>query len=164
MMRPLSLTLVLAIAACSRPAERPTSDSPGGRLEAAALAAGLVADPAGSIGGSWARGTDRLCVMGSGAGQTRVGALVDYGDGQTCAAKGTLRRSGSRLDFTFGECRIRALFDGERIVFPPEVPQECDAICGGRASLAALEVERVSEALAEAGTLRDPAGHLLCAA
>ncbi|WP_267380736.1 MULTISPECIES: hypothetical protein [unclassified Sphingomonas] len=157
-----ALALALLLAGCAKPAAPAASDSPGARLEAAAVSAGLVADPAGSIAGSWARGTDRLCVMGSGATATRVGALVDYGEGQSCAASGTLRRSGSRLDMVFGDCRIRAIFDGERIVLPPEVPPECDAVCGGRASLAAMAVDRVSASLAEAATLHDGAGRALC--
>lgn len=153
---------MLLLAGCSKPVEKTANDSPGARLESAAVTAGLVADSSGSIAGAWSRGTDRLCVMGSGAADTRIGALVDYGDGQSCAASGIVRRSGSRLDIRFGDCRIRASFDGERIVFPAEVPEECDSVCGGRASFAALAVDRASESLSEAATLRDSAGRSLC--
>lgn len=161
--------LLLLLAGCSRhDASAIDADSPGGRLEAAAVARGLVPDPNASIVGAWARDTDRVCVVpgdesGGGGGEQRIGALVDYGEGQGCAASGTVKRSGGRLDIRFGGCRMTAGFDGARIVFPPEVPAECDRLCVGRASLAALAVDRQSASVSEAGTLRTPGGRSLCA-
>ena len=135
---------------------------PGGKLEAAALARGLVPDPTAPIIGAWARDTDRVCVVPGHGGDLAIGALVDYGEGQGCAASGTVKRSGGRLDIRFGACRMIAAFDGERIVFPPEVPAACDQLCIGRASLAALAVDRQSESVSEAATLRTPGGRPLC--
>lgn len=162
MIRPLVPLLMLSLGACGQAAP-PPDDSPGGRLEAAAVARGLVADPAVlSITGSWARESDRLCILESGS-ETRIGALIDYGDGQGCAASGTVRRSGTVLKVAFGTCRFAARFDGTRILFPAELPAACDAVCTGRASLAALAVERLSDSASEAATLRTPAGRILCA-
>lgn len=155
------LLLVCALAACDRAPER--AATAGDRLEAAARRAGLVADPGGPLVGAWARDTDRVCIV-PGTGDTRIGALVDYGEGQGCAASGTLERSGERVRVRFGECRFDARFDGERLAFPAELPPVCDRLCTGRASLAALAVERQGASVSEAATLRDPRGNLLCSA
>ena len=140
------------------------NDSPGARLEAAVVAQGLVADPArATLVGSWARDTDRLCVTGNEGGEQRIGAVVEYGEGQGCSAAGTVRRSGERLRVAMGgDCRFDARFDGERISFPPELPAGCEALCSGRASLAALTVERLSASASEAATLRGRGGVPLC--
>ena len=150
--------LALLLAACG--AEQPT-DTPGARLETAARARGMVADPNGSLVGSWASESDRLCVVPTGD-RLRVGALVYYGDGQGCAASGEATRKGDRLRIGFGACRVEARFDGERIIFPAELPRACEAACVGRASLTALTVTRQSESVSEAATLRAPNGRLLC--
>lgn len=153
--------LALMLAACdSTPS--PPDNTPGGRLEAAAIARGLVADPAkAGLTGVWASDTDRLCVVPDGKG-LRIGASVDYGEGQACAASGNVDRNGDRLKFTLGDCKFDARFDGERIVLPAELPQACARACSGRASLTALAVERLSESVSEAASLRGPNGKLLC--
>jgi hypothetical protein len=141
--------------------------SAGDRLERAAVAAGLVIDPASrSIAGAWSLDTDRACIVPAAetGGDERIGLLIDYGQGQGCAASGTVRRSGDRLDMRLGACRVTARFDGERIVFPGEVPAACDRLCTGRASLAAMTVERQSGSVAEARSLRTPKGEALCGA
>lgn len=153
--------LGLLLAGCQRaPA---VDETPGGKLEAAAIARGLVADPAGAgLAGLWASDTDRVCVVPA-AGGLRLGATVDYGEGQACAASGTVERRQDRLKISFGDCRFDARFDGERIVFPAALPAACERFCLGRASLTALAVERLSESVSEAATLRTPRGRLLCA-
>ncbi len=156
------LLLALPLAACGGSEPAATDTSAGARLEAAATEAGMIADPKGSIQGSWARDTDRVCVVDSDGGSSRIGATVDYGDGHGCAAAGTVSRSGERLRVAFGSCRFEARFDGDRIAFPAELPAACDALCTGRASLGALTVERLSQSRAEASTLRSAKGQLLC--
>ncbi|SFP33678.1 hypothetical protein [Sphingomonas rubra] len=162
-MRTLGAALLL-LAGCDRPAPSATSNSAGARLEAAAIARGLVVDPArATLVGVWAHDTDRLCVTGPAGGEQRVGAVVDYGEGQACSAAGTVRRSGERLRVSFGrDCRFDARFDGERIAFPAELPRSCDALCSGRASLSALTVDRLSDSASEAATLRGDQRQLLC--
>jgi hypothetical protein len=140
------------------------ADTPGAALEAAAVAEGLVADPArASLVGSWGRDSDRVCVVGPDQGEQRIGAVVDYGDGVGCSAGGTVRRNGNRLKVALGlDCRFDAQFDGERIVFPSDMPEACETLCTGRASLAALTVERLSGSASEAATLRGRQGKPLC--
>lgn len=164
MRAPLALALVGMLAACgSGTAPTAPPDTSGARLEAAAIRTGLIDDPArASLVGSWALESDRLCVLPGATGLLRMGALVDYGEGQGCAASGTARREGDRVRVDFGACRFDARFDGDRIVFPADVPAACDQFCAGRASLAALTVERLSSSTAEAETLRSPGGKLLC--
>ena len=154
------LLLLLALTACDR--APPQAETAGDRLEAAAQAAGLVADADGSLVGAWARETDRVCVVPGVGGTTRIGALVDYGEGQGCSASGTLEQSGATVRVRFGECRFEARFDGERLSFPAELPSACDRACTGRASLAALSVERQGSSVSEAATLQAPNGALLC--
>lgn len=158
------MAALLLLAGCDRGVATRASDSPGARLEEAAVREGLVPDPArATLAGSWARDTDRVCVIGPEGGEQRIGVLVDYGEGQACSGSGSVRRSGERLRVSLGrDCRFDARFDGERIAFPAEVPQGCEALCSGRASLAALEAERLSDSASEAATLRGRAGRPLC--
>ena len=156
------LAVALLLAGCSGADRRAADDSAGAKLEAAATQSGLVADPKGSIQGSWARDTDRVCVIDSGNGTSRMGATVDYGEDQGCTASGTVSRSGDRLRVAFGSCKFEAKFDGDRIRFPADVPAACERLCTGRASLAALAVDRLSESRSEAAALRSPKGQLLC--
>lgn len=155
-----ALGFLLLLAGCQQAA--PKAETPGDRLEDAAVARGLVASPAaGALTGLWSSGTDRLCITPVGAAM-RIGASVDYGEGQGCAASGGVERSGDRLRVRFGGCRFDADYDGERITFPAELPATCERLCSGRASLTALSVERLSESASEAATLRGPDRALLC--
>ncbi|MEG3164150.1 hypothetical protein U1701_06040 [Sphingomonas sp. PB2P19] len=156
------LALALLLAGCGSTEQATTNDTAGAQLEAAATRAGLIADPNASLQGSWARDTDRVCVVDSDNRTGRIGATVDYGDNQGCAASGTVSRSGDRLMVAFGGCRFEARFDGDRIRFPADLPTACEALCTGRASLAALTVDRLSESRAEASALRSTKGALLC--
>lgn len=161
MRRGVALALML-LAGCDRRSEPVIASSAGSRLEAAATSAGLVPDVKASIQGSWARDTDRVCILDRADGKTAIGATIDYGEGQQCAASGTVKRSGQTLDVRFGDCRLKARFEGDRIAFPASVPEACESLCTGRASLAALTVDRLSESRSEAATLRSPRGKLLC--
>ena len=162
MIRPPAWALALLLGGCGSPApEKAVSD--GAALERAARARGLVAaDGAASPVGVFRNGTDHVCVMPA-ASAYRIGASIDYGEGQRCVLRG--RASGSeRLAVEAGEgCRFEARLDGERIAFPPVLPEECDRFCSGRASLTAVTAERISDAPAEASRLRGADGGLLCA-
>ena len=164
MKRALAAIMLLLVGGCKGSTEAASSRADAGdRLERAAIAAGLVVDPASrSLVGVWSRDTDRACVMPNEGNESRIGVLIDYGTGGGCAASGTVRRNGASLDIRLGDCRITARFDGSRIVFPPEVPAACDALCTGRASISAMSVERESESAAEAASLRSAGGRALC--
>lgn len=154
------LAILLLLAGCGQSEQAP--DTPGARLEAAAIARGLVPDPTGgSLTGVWASEADRVCIVPSGA-EMRLGVSIDYGEGQSCAASGSLRRDGDQLRVELRDCRFDASFDGERIVFPPELPAVCQRLCTGRASLSALSVERLSESASEAATMRASGGQRPC--
>ncbi len=155
------LLLALMLGGCGREPTTAVADNAGARLEAAAETAGIVPDPNAPLQGSWARYTDRVCVVGT-EKTARIGVSVDYGEDQACAASGTVERSGDALKLAFGACKFDARFDGDRIVFPAEVPEACESLCAGRASLAALTVDRLSESRSEAATLRSTKGKLLC--
>jgi hypothetical protein len=163
------LAAALLLAACGQ-GDGDGDNAAGARLEATAIATGVVADPAAApLDGIWSRDSDRMCIIGKdgaakGAGRPRrIGIVLDYGEGQGCSASGLLTRDGATLGVTLGRCRFTARFDGEAIQFPASLPAECQAFCTGRASLSALMVERVSASAAEARTLRGPGGTPLCA-
>ena len=157
-----ALLLALMLGGCGQEPSSAVADSAGARLEAAAETAGIVPDPNAPLQGSWARDTDRVCVVGTGK-TARIGVSVDYGEDQACAGSGTVKRSGDALKLAFGACKFDAAFDGDRIVLPAELPEVCESLCTGRASLASVTVDRISESRSEASTLRSSAGKLLCA-
>ncbi len=167
-MKRAALLAVLTLAACGRddrkaPAAPPTPQG----LEAAAIEAGIIPDPASTdITGLYARETDRVCIVPS-ATAYRIGIFVDYDEQQNCGGSGTVTHDGETLHVTLGEsggdCNFDARFEGDRIVFPARLPEACQKVCVGRASVAALDVTRLSASVSEASTLRDAKGRLLCA-
>lgn len=160
------LFLGVLTAACGAAGTGAADNAAGEQLERAGIAAGLVADPAAApLDGIWSRDTDRLCILpasDSMKANRRIGVVLDYGEGQGCAARGTLERSGPQLNIALGACRFTAQFDGERIAFPAALPAACNRLCTGRASLSALIVERISASTAEARALHDADGTALC--
>ena len=158
----MSRPSLLALAACA-PEGTASNVSYAPDLETAAIERGLVRDPATrDIVGLYARDTDRLCIVPDGGGY-RGAAYVDYGDGIACSGRGPVTRSGDKLRLALGEdCAVDAVFDGDRITFPAQVPQGCRALCSGRASFAALGVARLSGSVAEAAAMRDGRGRLGC--
>lgn len=159
----LAASLLLVLAACdSTPTPAPVATSAGASLERAAVEAGIVADPkAIDPVGAYASDTDRLCLTANGDAY-RIGASIDYGEGQGCLARGTAKgRETLRIDFG-ADCRFDASFEGERITFPAIVPTACERRCTGRASFSALTAQRLSGAAAEARAMRGPDGQPLC--
>ena len=156
------MLLALALAGCGRGAEAPVAANAGAALEAAAMARGVIADPAKvDPVGLYASESDKVCVVPQEGGY-RVGASVEFGDGQGCFATGTA--TGRQvLDVRFGEeCRVSARIEGDRVSFPATLPAGCDRYCSGRASLAALTADRVSGSAAEAGSAVAAGGARMC--
>ena len=165
-MRHAAATLLLLLAGCDRAGDSVADPRGGEALEAAARAADLVADPARVLPvGVFTADGDRLCVVPQGGGDEsryRIGASVDYGEGQRCTARGAATgRASLAVDFG-GGCTFEAQGDRDRVIFPSVLPGACDRTCEGRATLAALRVERLSDAAAEAARLRGADGKLLC--
>ncbi|QIG80613.1 hypothetical protein [Stakelama tenebrarum] len=169
-MKRAALAVVLLLAACSGGDEPAAEEGrnllPPLDLETAAIERGMVRDPANTeIAGLYSRDTDRLCIVHEGVGY-KIGAFVDYGDGITCSASGTVSRVGETMHVELGdkaECGFDARFDGNRIHFPGQVPDGCEALCSGRASFAGFAPALLSESETEAASVRDPKGRLLCA-
>lgn len=160
-MRILAALLLLAACSGGKPTDQPEAQD----LEAAAIERGLIPDPRDTeIAGLYARDTDRICIVPAESGY-RIGAYVDYGDGIACSGSGTINRAGETLRISLGEgdaCSFDAKLAGGRIVFPGALPEGCGKLCAGRASFAGLEVERMSESVAEAAAMRDAGGRRLC--
>lgn len=158
----VGVAMLAALASCPRsePRVRATAAPD---LETAAILRGLVRDPADrDIVGLYARDTDRVCIVRR-DGRYRIGATVDYGDGQGCSAAGDVMRSGAMLRIRLGDdCRFDARFDGDRISFPARLPTGCARACVNRATMEALDAERLSESVAEAATMRSANGSTPC--
>jgi hypothetical protein len=152
-------------------AEATAAGGAGDRMEQAALAQGVIPDPdGGTLVGSWARDTDRLCVVDAPAGsphpvpagEQRIGIVTDFGDGQGCTASGSVLRRGAQLRVTLERCRFVAKLEAGHIVFPGELSSACNRFCRGRASLTGLDVEQQSESASEASMLRSRSGRSVC--
>ncbi|OJU14746.1 MULTISPECIES: hypothetical protein [unclassified Sphingomonas] len=160
-----ALALLVLLAGCgTSPAPAPEQSGAGAQLERAAIAAGMVGDPTHvDPVGVFASESDHVCILRAGGGY-RIGASVDYGDGHHCIARGTAKGVGT-LAVTLGAgCRFEARLDGAKLAFPPVLPQSCEQLCTGRASLSALTAERLSAAESEAASLPAPDGKPLCGA
>ena len=136
-------------------------------LEVAAIEAGIISDPANTDPtGLYARDRDKICVVPS-ATAFRIGINVDYGNDYFCSGSGEATRAGETLHVELTSapgCSFDAKFDGDRIVVPGALPDACQKACSKRASLAGLNVERLSDSPSEAAALRDGRGRMLCAA
>ena len=159
------LLVALLLTGCGKGSAPPPKSTPATDLETAAISAGVVADPNSTdISGLFARDTDRVCIVPA-ALDFRIGVFVDYGDQQSCSGSGKVTRVGETLHVAFdgaNGCAFDARFEGDRIVFPGRLPTACEKLCSQRASLAALDVRRLSDSVAEATTLRNSRGTLLC--
>ena len=162
------MALALVLAGCSGGGEGGNAVQASADLERAAIARGLVRDPDEMrLAGLYARDTDRVCVRPRAGETARIGVFVDYGDGITCSATGSVRQEGETLHLALGQaggCAFEARFDGTAIRFPGTVPAACASLCAKRASLSGLEVTLLSESDAEAAALRDAGGRRLCGA
>ncbi|WP_245968185.1 hypothetical protein [Hephaestia caeni] len=162
-----ALLALALLAGCSDRADEASvaNAGAGGDLEAAAIAVGVIPDPASTDPtGLYARATDRICVLPA-PQDFIIGIDMDYGDGQHCTASGTARREGELLRVTLAGnegCGFDARFEGDRIVLPGTLPKGCAHYCTGRASLAGMEADRLSDSAAEARAMRDAKGRLLC--
>jgi hypothetical protein len=154
----------LLLAGCERaPSSVPPDPPAGAALERAAGTAGLIAAPARERPvGVFAAETARLCLVPRPDGALSAGASVDYGAGQRCVARGSAR-AGATLTAEWGRgCTIELRYDRDALVFPATLPADCDTRCSGRATLAGLRLERLSDSIAEASRTRGADGRLLC--
>lgn len=160
------LAMLAVLAGCSgkQDATDQATGGAGARLEQAAIATGVIRDPAGAdLTGVYARDPERVCVVPA-AKDFRIGVTLDYGEGQQCSASGSLVRDGDRLKVDLGDgCRFDARFDGQGIAFPGALPDVCSKKCSGRATMAGISVDALSASLSEATALADAKGRALCA-
>ena len=101
----------------------------------------------------------RLLVVGIGKGEA---ADYEKAGGALVARLLTSGTATLAVDLG-GGCRFPARFDGSGIAFPGALPDACAGLCTGRATLAGLSVDALSNSLSEAVTLTDARGRALCA-
>lgn len=118
-------------------------------LEVAARDANLVADaattpPIGLFERRHAAGSDSLCLIPDGDAY-RFAITASFGTTLSCEGGGAARHDGNRLSFDFdgAECAFVADYDGNAVRLPGTVPAGCSALCGPRASLSGVAVDRV---------------------
>ncbi|MBY9061602.1 hypothetical protein K7957_01475 [Sphingomonas yunnanensis] len=154
----------LLLAGCERaPSSAPHEQPAGAALERAADMAGLIVAPARERPvGVFATEAARLCLLPRRDGALSAGASVDYGAGQHCVARG-VAHAGSALTMQWGKsCTVTLRYDRDALIVPATLPAGCDSRCSGRASLAGLRLERLSDSIAEASRTRGADGRLLC--
>lgn len=164
MIRGALVFAALLLAGCDRAAPSNAPREPAGvALERAAEAAGLIAAPVRDRPvGVFASETARLCLVPESGGALSAGASVEYGAGQRCVARG-VARAGAVMTAEWGRgCTVELRYDGDALVFPATFPAGCEPRCSGRASLAGLRLERLSDSVAEARRTRGADGRLLC--
>ncbi len=161
----LLVAVLCLLASCSAPQPTPTASTNTTSLEAAAIAAGIVADPSNTDPtGLYARDRDKICVVPS-ATAFHVGIYVDYGQTYYCSGQGEATRAGETLHVELTSapgCSFDARFEGDRIAIPGRLPDACQKACSERASLAGLSAEKLSDSPSEAAALRDGKGKMLC--
>ena len=164
-MRPLIACLLLT--ACSSGAA--VEDQGAGNLEAAAIASGVIPDPATApVEGLYEHvgeaATDKLCLIGAGD-RYKVGISVHLGRNVACHAQGSAERDGEALTITLngkGDCRFAAAFDGEEVRIPGTIPQGCSSYCTGDNSISGVALGKSSGERADALAARDGEGNPLC--
>ena len=158
----IAAAALLMLAACG---DGGGEESAGARLEAAAIARGVIPDPESlKLVGAYGRGADRMCVIEQGGG-LKMGVDVAYGGDLGCTARGTAKQDGEDIDITLDGaegCRFTARFDGDELAFPGRLPDSCASFCDVPASLAGLTVDRLSDAASEVRAMRGQQGSLLC--
>lgn len=171
-----SATLILPIllCACQQAAQQDVSapvqngQAPSG-LERAAIESGVIADagrisPVGLYQRRHEAGRDLLCVVADGPNKFRIGAEVEFGEGQTCKGRGTARRAGDKLILRFprAQCTIVATYEGDRVALPGVVDVHCADLCQNRASMEGVAFPRLAYDEKAALAARDRGGDGLC--
>jgi len=159
-----ALAATLVLAGCTSQPAADTGTGAGAALERAARTSGMVADPARIIPtGVYASGEDKVCLVPQGDDRYRIGASIDLGEQQRCTGRGIARGQG-KLDVRMGDgCEFVASLDGDIVSFPAVLPAACDAMCDGRATLAALSASQLSDSVAEATRVVGSDDKPLCA-
>ena len=162
MRRGLALALMAMLTGCGQPdAAAPARIDADNPLEAAALEANLVVDPGttpptGLYEHVHTSGTDSFCASPDGGGNNyRFGLIASFGSTLTCEGRGTARHVDEELalDFDDADCSFVARYDGQSVTMPGVVPDGCSALCGPRASMSGVSIERTGWDAADARRL-----------
>ena len=158
----IALALIAALAGCGGSDEAaPTRIDAGNPLEAAAMEANLVVDPGatpptGLYEHVHTSGTDSFCaVPDGGEDKYRFGLVASFGTTLTCEGQGVASHDDEQLslDFDDSECSFIARYDGQSVTMPGVVPDGCSALCGPRASMSGVSIERTGWEAADARRL-----------
>lgn len=165
----------LALAGCSETQAGDDADAVTA-LDAAAIEAGVIADPAvidlaGTFADTGGTGSDAFCARGDRAQGYAIGVLVTFGPTSQCEAQGTAALSGERARISLtrsgkgkavSDCSFTARFDGNGLALPGALPAACSAVCTDRASLAGASFALVEPGAEAAATARGRAIKALC--
>lgn len=149
-----SLILLLALAACSKPAAQAPEapETRGSSLVGLYERAGIPDEPS------------RICIAADGDTH-RFGLKSSYEGPESCMAKGRVRRSGARLTLAIDghpACALTATITATGLTLgEPEGP-ECGYYCGRNTGLDGGPFEKVGATEADARKAVDIAGEPLC--
>ncbi|MDZ3831012.1 MAG: hypothetical protein U0S50_04250 [Sphingopyxis sp.] len=158
-----ALVLAGALGGCDRTAQDAgeAAIDAGNPLEMAARERGIVRSetpvPTGVFERRHDLGRDAMCVVPDGAGRWRFSLTAAFGPGLSCATSGSLSRDGDGWRMRFGsaeDCVLTADESDDIWRLPGRLPDQCAALCPGRATLAGLELPRASWSEGDARDLR----------
>jgi len=149
-----SLTILLALAACSKPA----ADSPDVRASQGSSLVGLyersgIPDE-----------PSRICVTANGT-EHRFGLKSSYEGPESCMAKGSVRQAGSELTLSIDgdpACSFSATVTETGLTLREPRGPECSYYCGTNTGLDGGPFEKVGATEADARKATDIAGEPLC--
>lgn len=158
-MRYWTCAALLLVTACRNNVEQAPQKT-GNPLEDAAREANLVVDPAttdptGLFERRHAAGRDAICFVSAGDGSYRFGLVASFGSTLSCQGKGVARHEGARMMLSFdgASCNVGASYDGQSVRIDGRVADGCAALCGPRASISGVGVQRVGWTAADARSL-----------
>ncbi|MEO1044825.1 MAG: hypothetical protein AAFX04_05235 [Pseudomonadota bacterium] len=128
----------------------------GSSLDDAAIAAGVIVDPAaldlqGLYENDTGLGSDRFCAIRRDDGSYQVGLLAVFGANSQCEATGeaSMAQGQVTMRLTDGEgknsCILEARFDGAELQIAGIVEDDCASMCSPRASFAGVEIPLIDD-------------------
>ena len=107
----------------------------------------------------------RLCITGGSAETRRFALATLWPDREACGGAGEVELAGQALQLKMDgdePCEIIAQMQNLTLVFPQELPEDCNYYCSPNASLAGLRLGKVGDTQEAALTATDLVGDPLC--
>jgi hypothetical protein len=155
-LRAIIISALLLLSACDSqnlPKILGSNDDAGAKLDAQAIRAGILPDPADIVlaGRFETRsdlGTDKFCAIKKGNNNFRIGALAVFGPESKCEGQGSAIFDGDKVHISMSgkeACAFDAIFDGITIQFAGSIPEGCQSYCNSRGSFSGTSFHMVEQ-------------------